>query len=274
MLYIVATPIGNLDELSPRALKILQTVDIIAAEDTRHSRKLCQHFGIKTPLIAYHQHNEQQQTQQLIEKLEQGKNIALISDAGMPLISDPGYQLTAQLRNYSTEQIKIEVISGPCALVNALAGSGLATDHFSFEGFLSNKSVAREKQLVSLAKETRTLVFYETPHRLAASLSAMATQLGGSRKASVARELTKLHESWYHDSLENLSAFFNDNPDHCRGEIVVVVEGAVNVVQSGSVATDQVMALLVKELPPNKTAAIMAKLTGRSKKEIYKEIIG
>ena len=271
MLYIVATPIGNLDDMTPRAIEVLNKVDLIAAEDTRHSRKLCQNFSINTEMLAYQQHNEIKQAEYLINKLKSGLNIAMISDAGTPLISDPGYRLVQMAR---AEQIDINVIPGACAAITALSGSGLATDRFLFEGFLPAKHNARIAQLESLQVRSSSMIFYETPHRIVQCLADMSTVLGEGRQATVARELTKLHESWYHNSLHNLYQYFNDNAEYCRGEIVIVVAGCDQRQPQNSIEVEHIIATLAKELPPNKAAAIAAKITGINKKELYQRITG
>ncbi len=270
MFYIVATPIGNLDELNPRAQSLLRSVNLIAAEDIRHSRKLCQHFGINTKLMSFQQHNESLQIPIILDKLQSGESIALISDAGMPLISDPGYKLVKKLRE---ERIAIQVISGPCALINALAGSGIATNSFYFEGFIASKAPARLQQLKPLQTQTKTSIYYETPHRLLNTLQVMLDLLGNQRVICVARELTKLYESWYYGTIEEVINQFNQHPEQCKGEMVLVVEGAPHT-ETKKVDNDKIISVLSNELPPNKAAAIAAKITGLNKKQLYAQITG
>jgi len=217
-LYLVATPIGNLEDISLRALRILKEVDRIACEDTRRAAKLLDHFGISTPRESYHAHNEASRTPRLLELLRQGKTIALVSDAGTPLVSDPGHRLVSACRR---EGIPVVPIPGPVAAVAALSGSGLPTENFYFAGFLDSRSAARRKQLAGLAGLSTTLIFYEAPHRVVAALEDMCAALG-PRQACLARELTKLHEEWLRGSLYEILEILKSRPK-VEGEITILV---------------------------------------------------
>ncbi len=221
-LYVVATPIGNLSDITERAIKTLNEVDLIACEDTRHTQKLLNHFGIHTRTISYHEHNEQQRTEQLIEKLKQGSNIAIVSDAGSPAISDPGFRI---VRAAIDQDLNIVPIPGPSALISALTVAGLPTDEFFFAGFLPSRSVARRTRLQQLASIPGTLVFYESPHRLASTLKD-ALEILGEREAVVARELTKLHESLQRGKLSELVEHYTAMEEP-RGEIVLLIDRTV-----------------------------------------------
>ncbi|MFS8118946.1 MAG: 16S rRNA (cytidine(1402)-2'-O)-methyltransferase, partial [Microcoleus sp.] len=199
-LYIVGTPIGNLEDMTYRAIRILQTVDFIAAEDTRHTGKLLHHFQIKTPQISYHEHNQQQRLPELIEKLQLGKNIAIVTDAGMPGISDPGYEL---VKACADANINIIPIPGPSACIVGISASGLPTDRFVFEGFLPAKGQERQRSLEALQIESRTIILYESPHRLRQTLQDLANSLGSDRQIVLARELTKMHEEFWRGSMES-----------------------------------------------------------------------
>jgi len=217
-LFIVATPIGNLADISHRAIQVLKDVDLIAAEDTRHTRKLLQHYGITTKTIIYHEHNEQARTEELIAQLQQGKTIALVSDAGTPAISDPGFRLV----HAAAEQgLPVVALPGPSALVTALVGSGLPTDEFFFAGFLPARSSARQQRLSELRSLPATLIFYEAPHRLSATL-VDANKILGERRAVVARELTKLHEEFRRGLLSELVSYYS--AEEPRGEIVLLID--------------------------------------------------
>ncbi|WP_103920052.1 16S rRNA (cytidine(1402)-2'-O)-methyltransferase, partial [Candidatus Venteria ishoeyi] len=218
-LYIVATPIGNLEDISQRALRILQHVALVAAEDTRHSRPLLLHFGINTPLRALHEHNEQQATQQLLQQLHQGDSIALISDAGTPLISDPGQRFVQAVHQAG---IPVCPIPGASALICALSAAGFSADQFCFEGFLPAKAGTREQRLQVLQDETRTLVFYEAPHRIKACVKAMLLNFGAERPAALLKELTKLHETVYRGTLAEILRWLEAEAVHCKGEFILV----------------------------------------------------
>lgn len=265
-LYIVATPIGNLSDMSQRAIEILKTVDLIAAEDTRHSGFLLQHFAIKTPSVSLHDHNEQQKSEALLTRLQQGESIALISDAGTPLISDPGYKLVSLVREYG---IPVIPVPGSCALIAALSASGLPSDRFSFEGFLPSKQGARQQALENLAADTRTLIFYDSPRRLQSSLTDMVTIFGGERRACLARELTKLHETINTQLLSELLDWVSNDTNQQRGECVLLVEGAKQHQDASEVEVNRVLGLLLKELPVKKAAALASSLLGVSKNNAY-----
>lgn len=267
ILYIVATPIGNLQDFSPRAQGILQAVKLIAAEDTRHSRQLLDHFGISTPLQALHDHNERHITHTLLQRLHAGDSIALISDAGTPLISDPGYHLVAAAQ---AQHLPVIPIPGPCALIAALSVAGLPTDHFIFEGFLSAKAAARRHRLESLAQETRTMIFYETPHRLLDCLTDMTQVFGQGRVIVLAKELTKLFETVQKDTLANLIEWLTAQPERQKGEFVLVVQGAPPPDEKTvSPETQRIFQILRQELPLNQAAKLTSQITGTSRNVLY-----
>lgn len=266
-LYIVATPIGNLGDMSSRAIDILKQVDLIAAEDTRHSGKLLQHFGITTKMISLHSYNEQQRSKQILQKLSAGKSIALISDAGTPLISDPGYRLVCDAR-----QIGIEIIAipGACALIAALSVSGLPAEQFYFAGFLPAKSSARLQRLENYKTTSCTLIFYESPHRIIKSLQDMITVFGEKRRAVIARELTKKFETIYDDNLQNLLNHFIANSQQQCGEFVILLSGAKKQSTAEISAADlKVLTILLDELPVKQAATLAAKITGKKKNALY-----
>lgn len=268
-LYIVATPIGNLEDMSSRAINTLQTVDIIAAEDTRHSQKLLSHFQIKKPLMAVHEHNERQKTQPLLAQIQSGLNVALISDAGTPLISDPGYPLVHLAHELG---IKIIPIPGPCALITALSASGLPTDRFIFEGFLPVKANLKLTRLEALSIETATLIFYESPHRILASLNAMLKVFGQNRKAVIARELTKNFETIVLGTLNDLVEKIKLGNIPERGEMVILVHGAEKTAKAstGLNAEDiRILEILLETVSVKEAALLVAKITGVSKRLVY-----
>lgn len=268
-LYVVATPIGNLGDWSPRAREVLASVDLIAAEDTRHSRKLLQHFGIATPLTAVHAHNEQQRVEDLLERLRGGQSIALISDAGTPLISDPGFPL---VRAALQGGARVSPIPGPSAAMAALSVSGLPSDRFTFEGFLPAKSSARRARLAELADEPRTLIFFEAPHRVLDSLRDMGAVLGREREATMAREITKTFETIRLDTLDALAAWVEEDKDQQRGECVILVRGAEPVAKGEAAGISQealLRSLMAHGVPVKGAAAIAADLLGGSKKTYY-----
>jgi 16S rRNA (cytidine1402-2'-O)-methyltransferase len=266
-LYIVATPIGNLGDMVPRAIEVLKGVDWIAAEDTRHSARLLSHFDIKTPMLAYHDHSNAFESQRIIDLLLAGKSVALISDAGTPLISDPGYRLVREARAAGATVIPIP---GCCAAVTALSAAGIPTDRFSFEGFLPAKEGQRVSALKALVRESRTLVFYEAPHRILKTLEDMATVFGGDREVVVARELTKTFETFLTGSLRELIGRVSADDNQQRGEIVLIVQG---VAPAELVEDDEnqrrVLAILLEELSVKQAATLAAKLTGGNKKQLY-----
>ncbi len=266
-LYIVATPIGNLQDFSPRAQTILNQVNLIAAEDTRHSRHLLNHFGIKTPLQALHQHNEHQKSSILLERLKKGDNIALISDAGTPLISDPGHYL---IENAHAAQITIVPIPGASALISALSAAGFPADSFIFEGFLPAKKLARQQRLEILQTESRTLVFYESPHRLFDSLNDMAEIFGQQRQAVLVKELSKLFETIYRDKLSRILEWLKTKPERQKGEFVLIIQGAPPPDNKAlSTEAKRIFNLLRQELPIKKAAKLTSEITGESKNSLY-----
>lgn len=265
-LYVVATPIGNLDDFSPRAVAVLTSVDKIAVEDTRHSGSLLKHYLIKKPMIALHDFNERERVQSLIAALSAGESIALISDAGTPLISDPGYHLVRAVREAG---FSVVPIPGPCAVIAALSAAGLPTDKFIFEGFLPAKTHAKQEQLQALVQEPRTLVFYEAPHRLLATLETMVLVFGEAREVVVARELTKLFESIRSASLQAMLTYYEAHPEECKGEIVIMLAGAKEEMQDQTAELQRVLGLLMAELPLKQAVSLAAALTGIRKNEVY-----
>ena len=265
-LYIVATPIGNLADLSPRAIEVLQTVDVIAAEDTRHSGHLLQHYAIKTPTVSLHEHNEQQRSEVLLSRLQQGEAVALISDAGTPLISDPGYRLVSLVREHN---IKVVPVPGSCALIAALSASGLPSDKFSFEGFLPSKAGTKRQVLESLKNTSQTVIFYESPRRLRATLNEMLEIVGPDRLTCLARELTKLHETIVTKPLNELVTWVEGDSNQQRGECVLLVAGKTEQNDPGEIEVERVLSLLLDDLPIKKAAAITAQLLGTSKNKSY-----
>lgn len=269
VLYVVATPIGNLADISARALRVLAQVDVIAAEDTRHTRRLLQHYDIHAKLISLHNYNESQQTASLLDSLQAQQSIALVSDAGTPLISDPGYRLVKQV---SQQGFKVIPIAGPCALIAALSVAGLPTDKFIFEGFLPSKSQAREQYLQTLTKEKRTLIFYEAPHRIMDCIMAMEQAFGAERPAVIARELSKTFETIARDSLAGLRQWLQSDTHQQKGEFVVLVHGAEQQQQLSDEAM-RVTLLLAAELSAKQAASLAAKITGIRKNTLYQYIV-
>jgi 16S rRNA (cytidine1402-2'-O)-methyltransferase len=265
-IFVVATPIGNLGDLSPRARETLSQVSLIAAEDTRHTRQLLQAFGIDTALTSLHEHNEAEKSAELLERVAGGESIAIVSDAGTPLISDPGFSLVAAAR---LRGVPVVAIPGPCAAVAAMSVAGLPTDRFTFEGFLPAKAAARRTQLESLTAESRTLVFYEAPHRLREVLEDMSAIFGGERRASISRELTKRFETTYTASLAELAAAAARDDNMSRGEIVIVVAGSARQRDAHELDADQLLRALLDELSPAQAAKIAAKLTGAKRSVLY-----
>ena len=269
-LYVVATPIGNLEDMTHRAVRVLSEVELIAAEDTRVSRKLLHHYGISTRLTACHEHNERNKTRDLLRFLQQGKCIALISDAGTPLISDPGFRLVhAAIEN----GIRVIPVPGACAAIAALSAAGLPTDRFSFEGFTPAKKGARTKFFEERKHETRTLIFYEASHRIVASIEDMTAILGPMRKAAIARELTKKFETIRYATLGGLCAeVASQDPKHLRGEFVVLVEGSRANAVPGTLDREakRIVQILLRQLSTKQAAALAAEITGVRKHELYR----
>lgn len=266
-LQVVATPIGNLADLSARAREALSSADVIAAEDTRHTRVLLRAIGIAKPLVSLHEHNESQRTPELLARLAAGETIALVSDAGTPLLSDPGLELVQRAARAGFE---VHAIPGPSAITSALAVAGLPTDRFCFEGFLPSRERERRTALAALAHEPRTLVFFEAPHRILRTLADMASEFGAERAAAVARELTKAHETIYRGTLQELLARAQAEENFQRGEITIVVHGAT--APTGGVDGQllrRTVELLAPELPPGRVAAIAAQLTGATRAAAY-----
>ncbi|WP_454256074.1 16S rRNA (cytidine(1402)-2'-O)-methyltransferase [Pseudomonas sp. Marseille-Q8238] len=267
-LYVVATPIGNLDDISARALRILRDVALIAAEDTRHSVRLLQHFGIATPLAACHEHNEREHGGRFLARLQAGEDVALISDAGTPLISDPGFHLVRQVR---AAGISVVPVPGACALIAALSAAGLPSDRFIFEGFLPAKAVGRRARLEALREEPRTVIFYEAPHRILECIEDMRTVLGAERPAVLARELTKTFETLKGLPLGELHDWIAADSNQQRGECVVLVSGwqAPEGEEAVSGEALRVLDLLLAELPLKRAAALAAEITGVRKNLLY-----
>lgn len=270
-LYVVATPIGNLGDMVPRAVDVLHAVDLIAAEDTRHSGRLLKHLGVETPLTPYHDHGDDRQMLRMITALESGQKVALISDAGTPLISDPGYKLVREARLLG---IRIIPIPGPCAVIAALSASGMPSDRFSFEGFLPHKSSARIKKFEGLVKESRTLIFYESPHRIVETLADMAEVFGSEREVVMARELTKTYETFLFGSLASVHQQVTDDLNQQKGEIVLILRGADEAELSpDNDEKDRILKLLMDELPLKQAAALAAKVTGGQKNALYQRAL-
>lgn len=266
-LYIVATPIGNLADISARAIEVLSSVDIIAAEDTRHSKHLLQHHAISTATISLHEHNEQQRSELLLTRIAHGESVALISDAGTPLISDPGFRLVTMARE---QGIKVIPIPGACAVITALSASGLSAERFAFEGFLPAKASGRRQVLERLQHETRTLIFYESPKRIVASLQDMLLVFGGERRACLARELTKVFETLITQPLAELVDVVSNDPNHQKGEIVLLVEGQSKVMDSDAAEVERVLQiLLAEEMPLKQAATLAASILGIKKNKAY-----
>lgn len=265
-LYVVATPIGNLGDLSPRALEVLRGVDAICAEDTRTSGALLAHFGVKKPLTALHEHNEEQIADGLVAKLRAGQSLALVSDAGTPLVSDPGFKLVRAAR---TAGVPVVALPGPCAAIAALSISGLPSDRFLFVGFLPSKASQRRAALEELARETATLVIYESSHRIADCLDDLVTVLGAGRRVCLARELTKLFEESQVAPAGELVQWLKQSPHREKGEFVLVVEGAERREAAGSADAERILRVLAKELGASQAARLAAEITGMKKRELY-----
>jgi 16S rRNA (cytidine1402-2'-O)-methyltransferase len=275
-LYVVATPIGNLGDLSPRARAVLADCALIAAEDTRHTGILLKHFGIATPQLSLHDHNEEARAIEIIARLREGKSIALVSDAGTPAISDPGFEL---VRAVAAADIEIIAIPGPCAAIAALSIGALPTDRFCFEGFLPARGSARRQRLKSLDHEPRTLVIYEAPHRVRETLEDCVAAFGEARRATVVREATKLHETTYRGSLLELLNKAKSDEDFGRGEIVLLIGGTPQTADSSDAESqtkaqlDKVLTSLLAELPLKQAARLAAQITGARDNEAYKRAL-
>lgn len=266
ILYIVATPIGNLGDITERAIGVLRDASIIAVEDTRHSRKLLLQFGIATPMVALHDFNESERVARILARLADGENIALISDAGTPLISDPGYQLVRQAH---AQGIKVVPIPGSCAVIAALSCAGLPTDRFTFEGFLPAKGAARLAVLEGLAKETRTMIFYEAPHRIVECLVDMERSFGKEREVTLARELTKTFETITHTTVGALLEKVRGDANQQKGEIVLVVAGAPATTAEVDTKALHTLQVLLEEMPVKQASALAARITGVKKNVLY-----
>lgn len=265
-LYIVATPIGNLKDISQHALEVFASVELIVAEDTRHSKRLLEHFDIKAPMTSLHNFNESSKSEFLISKLQRGQSLALISDAGTPLISDPGYHLVKDARNAG---ITVTSVPGCCALIAALCASGLATDRFCFEGFLPAKPGTRLHALEKLSREERTMCFYEAPHRLLKSLNDMLSVFGEKRQVVVAKELTKMYERYFTGELQQVILGLEQLPEVIRGEFVILVDGAPPISVSNEELVPFMTLLLDENLSTKQAASIAAKWLGCKKKDAY-----
>jgi len=265
VLFVVATPIGNLQDITYRAVEVLKQVDIIVVEDSRHSARLLQHYNIKAKTYTLHDHNERENSTKLLKKLLAGASIAIISDAGTPLVSDPGYVLVNEvIRN----QVKVVPIPGPSALIGALSVAGLPTDRFCFEGFLPAKSVARLNRLKQLLVEPRTMIFYEAPHRILATLRDMVTVFSGIRQAVIARELTKTFETLQRDSLDALVEWVDQDQNQQKGEIVLLVHGAPERQHSDD-DIDRLLSVLMADMPLKKASDLASQITGIKKNQLY-----
>ncbi len=270
-LYIVATPIGNLDDITFRAIEILKTVDVILAEDTRHSKRLLDHYNIATPMRAFHEHNETHKTATVIDELLSGKNIALISDAGTPLISDPGYVLVSEAKKVDVDVVPIP---GPSAIISALSVAGIASDRFSFFGFLPAKQTARLKTIQASAHLDETAIFYESPKRVLASLLDCQSVLGDERVVCLAKEITKSFETIKTDTLPNLIDYLQADDTHQKGEFVILISGVDKQDRiEGEAQLDKILPILLAEMSASKAAKIAAKITNIDKKTCYQKTL-
>lgn len=272
VLYVVATPIGNLGDITRRAQEVMAAVDLIAAEDTRHSGRLLQQLQIDTPTLALHEHNERDRAPQLVERLQQGESVALVSDAGTPLVSDPGFHLVRLAREHG---IRVVPVPGASALLAALAASGLPSDRFVFEGFLAVKAAARRHRLEALATETRTVIVYEAPHRLLDTLGDMIAVFGCERYVVLARELTKTFETIKGDSVESLLEWVRSDTNQQKGEMVLLIKGA-DTAGSDTIELEgqRILRILLAELPLSQASSLAAKLSGGKKKSLYQFGLG
>lgn len=274
-LYIVATPIGNLLDLSPRAREVLAAVDVVAAEDTRHTGRLLKHFGINTALFALHEHNERDATTLLLGRLAGGASVALVSDAGTPLVSDPGFRIVQAAHR---EGIRVSPVPGPSAVVAALSVAGLPTDRYCFEGFLPAKKAARRERLAALRGERRSMVFFVAVHRIAAVLEDLAAAFGASREAFLGRELTKIHEQCVAATLGELQSKSGKGEIASKGEFVVIVAGnpdeeRTDAAAATAVAADRLLAALVEVLPGRQAATIVADVCGLARNDVYRRML-
>jgi 16S rRNA (cytidine1402-2'-O)-methyltransferase len=271
-LAVISTPIGNLGDLSPRAREELATAELVAAEDTRRTGQLLTTLGLARPLISLHEHNENERIGELLERLRGGARIALVSDAGTPLLSDPGFEL---VRRVSQEGIPVVAVPGASAITAALSIAGLPTERFTFEGFLPARLAERRTRIAELKEEPRTLVFFEAPHRIAESLADLAAGFGESRRAAVARELTKVFETVYRGSLAELAAQARSDSNFARGEITMVIEGAPRAAATDAprAQLDATLGVLLSELSPSKAAALAARLTGARRNDAYERAL-
>ncbi|MBA1146110.1 16S rRNA (cytidine(1402)-2'-O)-methyltransferase [Ectothiorhodospiraceae bacterium WFHF3C12] len=270
-LYVVATPIGNLEDMTYRAVRILREVDLVAVEDTRHARKLLEHYGIDRPLLSLHEHNEAQRLEPVLSRLEGGASIAVISDAGTPLISDPGFQLVREARRRG---IAVSPVPGASAITAALSVAGLPTDRFVYEGFLPAKPAARRRRLEQLVTEPRTLVLLESSHRIRQALADLVGVFGEAREAVLARELTKRFETLANAGLGELEDWLRTDPNQCKGEFVILVGGApASERRADEAEVDRILALLVASLPVKQAAALASGITGEPRNRLYKRAL-
>lgn len=269
-LYIVATPIGNLSDISQRALEVLRQVDLVAAEDTRHSKPLLYHYGIDKAMLAYHEHNEEQLTPRLVQRLLEGESIALISDAGTPLLSDPGYRLVKMAHEAG---LRVSPVPGACAAIAALSASGLATDRFLFAGFPPHKQGARQRFYEGLHQQISTLIFYESSHRVLDSVTDMRDVFGAERAVVLAREISKTFETIHSTTLEALPEWIAADANQQKGEFVLVVQGAVDQADALAMELDHVLGVLLEELPVKQAAQMAARITGLKKNQVYQHAL-
>lgn len=271
-LYVVATPIGNLEDISPRARKALSEVDIVAAEDTRRTGRLLKAFGIEARRASLHEHNEEEVTRSLVREMELGRSVALVSDAGTPLVSDPGYRLVRAAHEHG---IRVSPLPGPSAAIAALSVSGLATDRFCFEGFLSSRGPARRDRLEALAREPRTMLFFESVHRVQSAVADLSLAFGDGRRAFIGRELSKLHEQCVSATLGELRAMLDDGRIPLKGEFVLAVEGVARG-QDESASTidaERLLSELIPLVPGRKAVDVTAAVTGENKNALYRKML-
>lgn len=267
-LYVVATPIGNLEDITLRAIRVLGSVDLIVSEDTRHSRKLLTHYEISKPIESYHRHNEAKQTARLVKRIKSGENVALICDAGTPAISDPGQRLVAEAHK---EGIRVVPIPGASALTSAVSASGISATELLFVSFLPSKPRERQVRLEELAREKRTIVIFEAPHRVQQTLSELVSIFGGERKACVAREMTKIFETIIQADLNELQKWIEERAENTKGEFVIVIEGALE--RPPDLPLDETLHELLKELSPKKAAAVASKILSMNRNQLYRRVI-